>query len=90
MACAALVCLAVEEKVSEDARRAPEETVRPALDAALVLVKDKDGAGCDHFSLRVDETAGHSWYESATGSLEDEEGIAGGLNPARPGRFCPS
>ena len=72
VACATLVCLAVEEKVAEDAGRTPEETVGPALDTALVLVKDKDGARRDHFALRVDETSGHSWDEAASGSLEDE------------------
>ena len=82
MACAALVCLAIEEKVAEDARWAPEETVGPALDATLVLVKDKDGARGDHFPFRVDETAGYSWYKAATGGFEDEEGIAGRLYPA--------
>ena len=86
---AALVCLAVEEKVAEDAGGAPEETVCPALDATLVLVKDKDGAGGDHFALGVDEAAGDPGDEAATGGFEDEEGIAGGLYPAGPGGLCP-
>lgn len=89
MASAALVRLAVEEKVAEDAGGAPEEAVCPALDATLLLVKDKDGPGCDHFSLRVDEAAGDPGDEAAACGLEDEEGIAGGLYPAGPGRLCP-
>jgi hypothetical protein len=40
--CAALVSFAVEKKVAENARWAPEEAVCPALDATLVLVKDED------------------------------------------------
>lgn len=84
-----LVRFAVEEKVAKDAGGAPEEAVCPALDATLVLVKDKDGPGGDHFSFRVYETAGDSRDEAAACGFEDEEGIAGGLYPAGPGGLCP-
>ena len=89
MARATFLGLAIEEEVSEYPAWAPKETVRPALDAALVLVKDEDGAGGDHLAFRVDEAAGDAWDHAATCGLEDEEGIAGGLYPARPGRLRP-
>lgn len=90
MSSASLLCLAVEEEVAQDATGAPEETVRPALDAALVLVKDKDRARGDHLAFRIDEPTSNTRDDASAGSFEDQEGIAGSFNPARPGGFCPS
>ena len=39
-----LVRFAVEQKVAKDTTGTPEETVRPALDATLVLIKHKHRA----------------------------------------------
>lgn len=87
---AALVGLAVEEKVAEDAGGRPEEAVSPAFDAGLVLVKDKDGAGSDHLAFAVDEPAGDPWYDASSGGLEHEERIARGRDPSGPRGFRPA
>ena len=85
MSSASLLSLAIEEEVAQDATGAPEEAVGPALDAALVLVEDEDGAGGDHLALAVDEAACDAGDEAAAGGLEDEEGVEGGAYPAGPG-----
>lgn len=89
MASASLLSLAIKQEVAEDATRTPEETICPALDAALVLIEDEDGARGDHLAFRVDETTSDTRDEAATGSFEDQKGIAGSLDPAGPGRFSP-
>ncbi len=82
MARATFLRLAVEEEISEYPAGTPKETVRPALDAALVLVKDENGAGGDHLAFRVDEAPGDARNHSTACGLEDEESITGGFNPA--------
>jgi hypothetical protein len=82
MASASLIGLTIEKKVTKDATWAPEEAVCPALDAALVLIEDEDGTRSDHLPFRIDETTCDAGDETATGSFEDQEGIAGGLYPS--------
>jgi hypothetical protein len=79
---AAFLGLAIEQEIAQYPAWAPKKAVRPTLDAALVLVKDENGAGGDHLALRVDEAAGDAGDHSAAGGFEDEEGITGGLYPA--------
>lgn len=79
---ASLLCFAIEKEITKNTAWTPEEAVRPTLDAALILVKDKDGPGGDHLSLRVDEPAGDAGNETAPRRLEYEQGIASGLYPA--------
>jgi hypothetical protein len=89
MPCSSLIRLTVQQKIAQYPTRAPEETVRPALDPTLVLVEHEYGAGADHFALGVDETAGDPRDDPATGGFEHDEGVAGGSDPAGPGRFGP-
>lgn len=77
-----LLRLAIEEEVAQDPAWAPEEAVGPPLDAALVLVEDENGARGDHLALRIDETTGDAWNKTSAGGLEDEEGVAGRLDPS--------
>ena len=48
---ALLVSLTIEKKVAKDATWAPEETISPALNTALVFIEYKDRARSDHFTL---------------------------------------
>ena len=75
MARTALIRLAIEQEIAEDAGGRPEEAICPALDTGLVLVEDEDGAGGDHAPFGVDEAAGNARDESSSGGLEDEEGV---------------
>lgn len=86
---ATLVCLAIKEEIAENTTGTPKVAICPALDAALVLIEDKDGARGDHFTLRIDETPSDPGDETPPGSLEDEQGIARGLDPATPRRLRP-
>lgn len=86
---ATLVCFAIKEEIAENATGTPKVAICPALDAALVLIEDKDRARGDHFTLRIDETTRNAGDEAPPGSLEDEQGIARGLNPATPRRLRP-
>lgn len=74
--------LAIEQEIAQYPAWTPKEAIRPTLDAALVFVKDENGARGDHLALRVDEAAGDAGDHSATGGFEDEESITGGLYPA--------
>jgi len=89
MAHATFLGLAVEEKVSEYPAWTPKEAIGPTLDAALVLIKDEDGTGGDHLALQVHKAPGDTWDYSMSCGLENEQGIARGLYPARPGRLGP-
>ena len=80
---------AIKEEVSKDPAGTPEETIRPAFDAAFVFIKDENRPGGYHFAFGVDETPGDAWDQTATRGLEDEESIPGSLNPTRPWRFGP-
>lgn len=84
MPCPALLGLAVEEEVAQDAAGAPEEAVGPPLDAALVLVEDEDGARGDHLALSVDEASGDARNHTTAGRLEDEQRVTCRLDEDRP------
>lgn len=78
------------QEVSQDARGGPEKPVCPTLDAALILVKDKDGATGDHAALSIDESPSNTWDQASAGGLEDEEGILGGVDPSTERRLGPA
>lgn len=86
----ALVCLAVEQEIAQNAGRTPEEAVCPSLDAALVLVEHEDGAGGDHLALGIYEATSDAGDETATCGLEDDEGVACCLYPPAPWGLCPA
>ena len=76
------VGFAVEQEVAQYSAGAPEEAVRPSLDAAFILVKYKNGARRDHLALRIDEATGNPRNKASPSSLEDEKSVAGGFDPA--------
>ena len=69
MALTTLIGLTIKEKITKDARGAPEKAVCPALNAAFILVEDKDRARGDHLALRVHEAARYAGDETATGGF---------------------
>jgi hypothetical protein len=85
-----LVCLAIEQEVAKNTTWAPEETICPALDTALVLIKDKYRARGDHLTLCINEPTSDTRNESTTSSLENEKRVACSLYPTRPRRLSPS
>lgn len=84
MPCPALLRLAVEEEVAQNAAGAPEEPVSPPLDAALVLIEDEDGARGYHLALSVDEASGDAGNHTTTRRFEDEQRVTCRLDEARP------
>jgi len=78
------LCFSVEKEIAQNPARTPKKAISPTLDAALSLIEDKDGAGCDHFPFRLHQAAGDAGDDTPPGSLEDEEGVAGGFDPALP------
>jgi hypothetical protein len=63
------------QKVAQDPTRTPRESIRPSLDATLMLVKDKDGSTLNHASLTVDQPPGHTGNHARPGGLEYQERI---------------
>jgi len=83
-------CFSVEKEIAQDSAGTPKEAISPTLDAALSLVKDKDGARSDHFPFRLHQAAGNAGDDAPSSGLEDEEGIARGFDPTLPGGLGPA
>jgi hypothetical protein len=46
-----LVCLSIQQEVTQYPARAPEKSICPPFDPAFVFIKNKDRPGRDHFTL---------------------------------------
>ena len=77
------------QEIAQNTRRGPDKTVCPAFNARFVFIKYEDGTRCDHLALRINETASDARDKAAAGCLEDEEGVASRLDPARPRWLSP-
>lgn len=80
LASVALVQLAVDQEVAKYSRGRPDQTIGPALDARLALVKDKDGAGLDDATLLLLKATADARQETSATGLKDEESVLSGLD----------
>lgn len=87
--CTTFLCFSVEKEIAKNPAGTPEKAIGPSFDATLRFIEDKDGARCDHLPFRLDQPASNAWDDPSTSGLEDEEGIASGLDPTLPRRLGP-
>lgn len=88
--CTTFLCFSVEKEIAQNPARTPKKAIGPTFDATLGFIEDKDGARCDHFAFRLDQSAGNAGDYPPTSGFEDEEGIARGLDPTLPRGLSPS
>lgn len=73
-----LLELSIDEKVSEDAARAPRDAIGPAFDAGSVLFIDEDAAAADKvLALPVVRSARHMIEQTGQRAFKKHQGIEG-------------
>jgi hypothetical protein len=70
-----LLSSSAHEKVPEDTARAPKQPISPSLDAAFLLVKDKDLSTSNQLSFVISKPPFHFRHHASCNTLEDDQRI---------------